>query len=219
MKAYIQQLGNEQAFSKLIQTFILRTDFVYRSEFGAGQADAHGRKMLSPRDASYSIAYALTDSSPDKQLVEAANSGRLNTREDYRREVLRLLKARDQLYFIDESLDHSGVDSFTDMPIRKLRFFREFFGYPAMLSIFKDNKRFGGGYDNGPNYRLVAEADMLVEHILNEDRNVFEQLLSTEKFYVYHSGTIRRWPPRHKASAKSMITLRTKTGKTSTWKS
>lgn len=188
MKAYIQQLGNEQAFSKLIQTFILRTDFVYRSEFGAGQADAHGRKMLSPRDASYSIAYALTDSSPDKQLVEAANSGRLNTREDYRREVLRLLKARDQLYFIDESLDHSGVDSFTDMPIRKLRFFREFFGYPAMLSIFKDNKRFGGGYDNGPNYRLVAEADMLVEHILNEDRNVFEQLLSTEKFYVYHSG-------------------------------
>lgn len=126
MKAYIQQLGNEQAFSKLIQTFILRTDFVYRSEFGAGQADAHGRKMLSPRDASYSIAYALTDSSPDKQLVEAANSGRLNTREDYRREVLRLLKARDQLYFIDESLDHSGVDSFTDMPIRKLRFFREF---------------------------------------------------------------------------------------------
>ena len=24
--------------------------------------------------------------------------------------------------------------------------------------------------------------------ILNEDRNVFEQLLSTEKFYVYHSG-------------------------------
>ena len=188
MKSYIQQLGNEQAFSKLIQTFILRSDFVYRSEFGAGQADEHGRKMLSPRDASYSIAYALTDSSPDKQLVEAANSGRLNTREDYRREVLRLLKARDQLYFIDESFEHAGVDSFTDMPIRKMRFFREFFGYPAMISIFKDNKRFGGNYSNYTNIRLVAEADMLVEHILNEDRNVFEQLLSTEKFYVYHSG-------------------------------
>ena len=188
MKSYIQQLGNEQAFSKLIQTFILRSDFVYRSEFGAGQTDEHGRKMLSPRDASYSIAYALTDSSPDKQLVEAANSGRLNTREDYRREVLRLLKPTDQLYFIDESLDHGYVDSFTDMPIRKLRFFREFFGYPALLPIFKDNKRFGGNYDNGTNRRLVVEADLLVEHILKEDRNVFEQLLSTEKFYVYHSG-------------------------------
>ena len=188
MKSYIQQLGNEQAFSKLIQTVLLQSDFVYRSEFGAGQADEHGRKMLSPRDASYSIAYALTDSSPDKQLVEAANSGRLNTREDYRREVLRLLKARDQYYFVDEFLDQRGVDSFTDIPIRKLRFFREFFGYPAMLPIFKDNKRFGGNYGNGTNYRLVAEADMLVEHILNEDRNVFEQLLSTEKFYVYHSG-------------------------------
>jgi hypothetical protein len=188
MKSYIQQLGNEQAFSKLIQTFILRSEFVYRSEFGAGQADEHGRKMLSPYDASYSIAYALTDSSPDAQLVEAANSDRLNTREDYRREVLRLLKPTNQLYFIDESLDHGYVDSFTDIPIRKFRFFREFFGYPAMLPIFKDNKRFGGGYDNGPNRRLVAEADLLVEHILKEDRNVFEQLLSTEKFYVYHSG-------------------------------
>ena len=46
MKSYIQQLGNEQAFSKLIETFMLRSDFVYRSEFGAGQADEHGRKML-----------------------------------------------------------------------------------------------------------------------------------------------------------------------------
>ena len=188
MKSYIQQLGNEQAFSKLIETLMLRSDFVYRSEFGAGQADEHGRKMLSPYDASYSIAYALTDSSPDAQLVEAANSGRLNTREDYRREVLRLLKPTDQLYFIDESIDHGYMDSFTDMPIRKLRFFREFFGYPALLPIFKDNKRFGGNYDNGTNRRLVVEADLLVEHILKEDRNVFEQLLSTEKFYVYHSG-------------------------------
>lgn len=188
MKSYILQLGNEQAFSKLIETFMLRSDFVYRSEFGAGQADEHGRKMLSPYDASYSIAYALTDSSPDAQLVEAANSGRLNTREDYRREVLRLLKPTDQLYFIDESIDHGYMDSFTDMPVRKLRFFREFFGYPALLPIFKDNKRFGGNYDNGTNRRLVVEADLLVEHILKEDRNVFEQLLSTEKLYVYHSG-------------------------------
>jgi Protein of unknown function (DUF1588)/Protein of unknown function (DUF1592)/Protein of unknown function (DUF1585) len=186
-KSYIQQQGKEKAFEKLIQTFILCSEFVYRSEFGIGQADEHGRKMLSPRDASYAIAYALTDSSPDKQLVEAANSGRLNTREDYRREVLRLLKVRDHYYMIDEAVDALRVDSFTTMPIRKVRFFREFFGYPAMLPIFKDNKRFGGNYTNVTG-RLVAAADMLVEHILDEDRHVFEQLLSTEEFYVYHSG-------------------------------
>ena len=39
--------------------------------------------MMSPRDASYALAYALTDSSPDKELVKAAEAGKLNTREDY----------------------------------------------------------------------------------------------------------------------------------------
>ena len=186
-KSYIQKQGIEKAIGKLIQTFILRSDFVYRFEFGEGQVDEHGRKMLSSRDASYAIAYALTDSSPDKLLVEAANSGRLNTREDYRREVMRMLKARDQFYIIDEAVDALGAASFTNLPIRKLRFFREFFGYPAMLPIFKDNKRFGGDY-TGATGRLVGEADMLVEHILAEDRNVIERLLATEDFYVYHSG-------------------------------
>jgi hypothetical protein len=171
-----------------IQTLILRTDFVYRNEFGEGTADAHGRRMLSPRDASYALAYALTDSSPDKELAAAASGGRLITREDYRREVERMLKNRSQYYVVDEAVERIGLnDSFTNIPIRKLRFFREFFGYPAMISIFKDNKRFGGNYTDA-SARLVSEADMLVEHIIEQDRNVFERLLTTEEFYVYHSG-------------------------------
>ena len=47
---------------------------------------------MSPRDASYALAYALTDSSPDEELAKAAREGRLNTREDYEREVRRMLK-------------------------------------------------------------------------------------------------------------------------------
>jgi hypothetical protein len=183
-----QGMGNQKAIEKLIQTLILRSDFVYRYEFGQGEADEHGRRMLSPRDASYAIAYSLTDSSPDQQLIEAAKSGRLNTREDYEREVVRLLDNRDQHYVIDEAVQRLQLTaSITNTPIRKLRFFREFFGYPKMLPIFKDNKRFGGNYDNAKG-RLVGEADRLVDHILQEDENVFEELLGTEDFYVYHSG-------------------------------
>ena len=141
-KAYLPQLGNAKTIERLLQTLILRTDFVYRQEFGAGEADEHGRKLLSPHDASYALAYALTDSSPDKELQAAAKNGKLNTREDYRREVERMLKNRNQYYMIDEAVDRSGHDSLTNLPIRKLRFMREFFGYPAMLAIFKDNKRF-----------------------------------------------------------------------------
>ncbi|MEM1228842.1 MAG: DUF1588 domain-containing protein, partial [Planctomycetota bacterium] len=36
--------------------------------------------------------------------------------------------------------------------------------------------------------RLIDEADMLVEYILERDENVFEELLTTDKFFVYHSG-------------------------------
>ncbi|MFT4546250.1 MAG: hypothetical protein ACI8XO_003410 [Verrucomicrobiales bacterium] len=187
-KSYLENLGNLLAVEKLIQTLMLRSDFVYRSEFGHGEADEHGRKMLSSRDASYAIAYALTDSSPDKPLVDAAKNGKLNTREDYRREVLRLLERRDQFYVIDEGVQRLQLTaSITNTPIRKLRFFRDFFGYPKMLPIFKDNKRFGGNYDNAKG-RLVGEADRLVDHILQKDKNVFEELLTTEDFYVFHSG-------------------------------
>ncbi len=186
-KSYVQKVGSEEAIHKLIQTLILRTDFVYRQEFGEGNADEHGRKMLSPRDASYALSYALTDSSPDKELAAAASSGKLNTREDYRREVERMLKNRSQYYLVDEGVELLGSDSFTNMPVRELRFFREFFGYPRALPIFKDNKRFGGDYVTVSG-RAVSEADMLVAHILDQDKNVFEKLLTTEDFYVFHSG-------------------------------
>ena len=192
-KSYFAKLGNNKAIQKLIQTFILSSEFVYRQEFGTGQADEHGRRMLSPRDASYAIAYALTDQSPDQELVEAAKNGKLQTREDYRREVERILKKRDVYYLIDPILeDKNYSDNTTNLAIRKLRFFREFFGYPSALTIFKDEKRFGGDRLTNATARLINETDRLVEYILEKDQNVFEELLTTEKFYVYHDGDNER---------------------------
>ncbi len=188
-RAYVNKLGNLKAIQKLIQTFILSSEFVYRQETGAGQPDELGRRLLSPRDASYAIAYALTDQSPDEQLVEAANTGRLKTREDYEREVRRILARRDVFYLIDPVLeDKNFQENTTDTAIRKLRFFREFFGYPKVISIFKDEKRFGGDRLGNATARLLSETDRIVEHILEKDQHVFEVLLSTEEFFVYHDG-------------------------------
>lgn len=185
---YLEKLGNLAGIKKLIQTLILKTDFVYRNEFGVGLPDEHGRRMMSPRDGSYAIAYALTDSSPDAELAAAVEEGRLNTRADYKREIERMLANRDQYYVIDEAVQRLQLTaSITNTPIRKLRFFREFFGYPQLLQIFKDNKRFGGNYDNAKG-RLVGEADRLVDYILNVDKDVFHELLTTDQFYVFHSG-------------------------------
>ena len=125
--SYVENLGNLEAIKKLIQTLLLRSDFAYRQEYGQGEPDEHGRTMLSPRDASYAISYALTDSSPDQELRKAAEEGRLNTREDYEREVKRLLAKRDQYYVVDEAVEAlQHTSSFTNLPIRKIRFFRNF---------------------------------------------------------------------------------------------
>jgi mono/diheme cytochrome c family protein len=189
LRSYLAKLERQQAIAKLIESLVLKTEFVYRDEFGQGEADAHGRRMMSPRDASYAIAYALTDSSPDAELVKAVEEGRLSTRQDYEREVRRMLKRRDQWTVIDEAVQAANLNaSVTNQPIRKLRFFREFFGYPKAMKVFKDDHRFGAGRHEQAVSRLVDEADMLVEHILEQDRDVFEQLLTTDKFYVFHNG-------------------------------
>jgi len=197
MKSYIETLGNLKGIQKLIQTLILSSEFVYREEIGTGEADAYGRRMLSPRDASYAIAYALTDQSPDEQLVQAAETGRLQTREDYKREVTRILKKRDVNYLIDPILeDRNFPQNTTNTAIRKLRFFREFFGYPEAIRIFKDEKRFGGDRLENATARLLSETDRIVEHILEKDRNVFEELLTTDEFFVYHDGDNDRMQAR-----------------------
>lgn len=188
-QSYVEKLGRRKAVQKLIQTFLLSTEFAYRNELGAGEPDEHGRRMMSPRDASYAIAYALTDQSPDAELVAAATSDRLNTREDYKREVGRILAKRDVRSLIDPILeDKSWAENTTHMPIRELRFFREFFGYPKALEIFKDEKRFGGDRLDQATNRVVNEADRIVEYILEKDTNVFEELMGTEEFYVFHDG-------------------------------
>ena len=193
VKVYTQKLGRRKAIQKLIQTFVLSGEFVYRNEFGQGTADKDGRRMMSPRDASYALAYALTDQSPDEELVKAAESGKLATREDYEREVKRMLARRDLHYLVDPILaGRNWRYNVTNLPIRKLRFFREFFGYPGALRIFKDEKRFGGDRLSNATSRIVSEADQLIEYILENDQNVFEEILGTEKFYVYHDGDNER---------------------------
>lgn len=188
-KLYMARLDRQKAIGKLIESLLLSTEFAYRNEFGQDKPDEHGRRMMSPRDASYALSYALTDASPDEELVKEVEAGRLSSREDYEREIRRILNGRDQWYIIDENVQAANLNaSVTNQPIRKLRFFREFFGYPKAQQVFKDDARFGAGRHEQAVSRLIDEADMLVEHILEKDEHVFEELLTTDRFFIYHSG-------------------------------
>lgn len=184
--------GNSEGLRQMLLTVLLESEFLYRLEFGAGLPDRHGRKMLAPREGAYAISYALGDRGPDDKLVQAAEQGRLKTSDDYKREVLRLLD--DKTYFaaeIDPNMGGKVVRTVVSHP-RINRFFREFFGYPMATRVFKDPERGFGIYQNpdrgttGTPGFLVNEADRLVETILQQDKDVFATLLTTDRYIVYY---------------------------------
>ena len=207
LKESISLAGNTEGLRQMLVSVLLKSEFMYRYEFGAGEEDEYGRRKLSPREASYAIAYALSDRNPDAELVKAAGEGRLNSREDYRREVIRILK--DQSSFAGPGapeVSGKGLSSHRVTHPKVNRFFREFFGYPNMTKVFKDTKRSGGFYSNagrgtaGTSGHVIDEADKIVDHILRQDQNVFEQLLTTDEYFVYHTrpneqtaAIINRW--------------------------
>ena len=199
--------GNTEGLRQMLISVILKSEFMYRYEFGAGAPDEHGRRMLSPRELSYAIAYALTDQNPDEGLVKAVREGKLQSREDVRREVVRILK--DTQSFSGPGapeINGKGLRSHEVTHPRINRFFREFFGYPNMTKVFKDTPRSGGFYHNagrgtaGTAGHVIDEADKIVDGIVRADQNVFERLLTTEDYYVYHTrpdaqsaAIIERW--------------------------
>jgi hypothetical protein len=203
----IQLAGNTEGLRQMLVAVLLESEFLYRMEFGSGEKDQHGRKMLSPHEAAYAISYALGDRGPDAALLAAARNGELDTREDYQREVRRLL--HDKLYYqgsVDPAFTTGKVTSHITSHPRINRFFRDFFGYPMAAKVFKDTERSGGYYQNPdrgtlatPGF-LVNEADRIVDWHLQKDQDVFKHLLTSDEFFVFHNRSnaegeqiIREW--------------------------
>lgn len=172
----IEDLGKEKgALLGLVPIFLDR-DALFRSELANyGKPDEHGRVMLQGAELMLAINSAFSYLPPDSVLKEKLNAGELSTRVDVRREVKRILD---------------------DPSIRKprlLQFFREYFDYDRAGAICKDNKALVQAGGVAKNYyramhAMVANTDRLVELILEEDRDVFKELLTTDRV-VYNAGT------------------------------
>lgn len=158
----IEKGGNAKGLGVALTAVLLQPEALYRMELGLGPADEHGRRMLSPYELSLAIMYALTDDSPDVAMKKSAHEGRLASRSDVEREVRRLL-----------------ADPKIAKP-RILRFFREFFGYANAKLVFKGDRI---GPEFAPSI-FVRDADQLILRILDEDKNVLEQLLTTDRYCV-----------------------------------
>ena len=178
----IEIAGGRQALEGLLAAILLSPEFVYRQEIGLGESLSDGRRMLSPEEIAYALAYALTDSPPDELLRKAVDEGRLATREDVAREARRMLSADTRDYWSYE-INHTFQRHIEACPNpRVLRFFREFFGYDQALNVFKDKSR-------NPHHRapfLFKDADLFVLSILEEDQQVLRKLLTSDRYVVHY---------------------------------
>jgi hypothetical protein len=180
MKKNIADAGPVVGARHALAAVLLLPEAVFRMEVGSNKPDAKGRVRLAPREIAFALGYALTDRRPDAELLKAAATGGLDTDDGVAKQVRRLLD-----------------DPKVEKP-RILRFFREYFGYDAATDVFKDNK------DN-PEHEarvLVEDTDRLILYILEQDREVLKELLTTNKSFVAYKTAADTKKKRAEALAK-----------------
>lgn len=167
--------GSLEGLKTTIKAMYLCSESIYRMELGLGPTDEHDRRHLSSDELAYAVAYALTDSLPDRnaRIRDAVRQGGLNSKEDVAALVTAVL--------------NDGMDP--EKTPRIIRFFEEFFGYNQADKVFKDMSRVNEAHIRQWNTnRLMYEAQQLVEYFINRDQDVIEELLTSNRFYVAHPG-------------------------------
>jgi hypothetical protein len=148
----------------LISAVLLKPEALYRSELAQGEPDEHDRALLAPREIAYALAYALTDTRPDAELLKAASTGKLATNEEVAAQIRRMLE--------DPKLQKPRI----------LGFFREYFEYGGAIDVFKDEAL---NRNHVPEV-LVSDTDRLILHFYEQDKDVLRELLTTNKSFVQY---------------------------------
>ncbi|MEO2016161.1 MAG: DUF1592 domain-containing protein, partial [Fuerstiella sp.] len=180
VKQSIEKLGRKDGAVLGLSSIFLDRDALFRLELAEnGKSDQHGRVILQDWELGLAVNHALRYIKPDEELRKAIVEGRMRTRADVKREVERML-----------------ADDSTRKP-RILRFFRDYFDYDLGGYICKDSKALGetGASTKGTShYRAMFDAtastDRLIELILQEDKDVIKQLLTTDKVVATRTDNV-----------------------------
>lgn len=159
-----KEYGRLQAGRIVLTAPLLKPEAVYRLELGAGPLDEHGRRRLSRGEILTALTQTLFEGRPPSaiQVLRAKANVELGTREEVAELVGTLL----------EGPRPNG---------RLLVFFDEYFDYKKAVGVFKDVPSGIGGF-NVP--VLVRETERLISSIVNSDRDVLIQLLTTNQGFV-----------------------------------
>ena len=145
------------AVRTMLKAVLLRTDAMYRSELGVGGT----RRMLAPHELALALGLTLGDRR-EAQITAAAEQGQLATKEQVAGHVKRMME--------DPKFEKT----------RLLKFFREYFEYDRAADVFKEKPK---AFNHHPG-QYVADTDLLILAILSADRDVFRELLTTDRSYV-----------------------------------
>ncbi len=162
MKRNIKEAGRETGVKYTLATVFLMPEAVFRWETGG--AATGDRVRLTPREIAFALAYALGDRRPENWLLDEAEKGKLDTQEGVQAAVKKMLE--------NEKFAKPRI----------MRFFHEYFEYPKAKTVFKDTKE----HQNHDVNNLIADTDKLIETILEEDKNVLRELLTTNRTFVAH---------------------------------
>ena len=172
VKDSIAKVGREDGVFMGLSAIFLHRDALFRPELAeGGKPDKHGRIMLQGWELGLAVNHSLRYIKPDTELRQSIADGRMRTRKDVEREVTRMLA--------DESIRKPRI----------LRFFRDYFDHDLAGYICKDSKALAATGAQGGNgnrhyismFGATASTDRLIELILEKDKNVLKQLLTTQK--------------------------------------
>tara|TARA_R110002072_G_scaffold287242_1_gene452609 strand:+ start:64405 stop:66972 length:2568 start_codon:yes stop_codon:yes gene_type:complete len=180
VKQSIEKLGKKDGAVLGLSSIFLDRDALFRPELAEnGKPDQNGRAMLQDWELGLAVNHALRYIKPDEELRQAIIEGRMRTRDDVKREITRMLA--------DDSIRKPRV----------LRFFRDYFDYDLGGYICKDSRALAdtGVSNRGTShYRSMFDAtastDRLIELILQDDKDVIKQLLTTDKVVATRSDNV-----------------------------
>ena len=152
--------GPKVAGKTMLMAILMHPEALFRYELGTGPIDELGRRRLSQREIAIALSFSL-DNGLDDSFLKAAAEKKLASKD----QVAAAVKKR--------------LQSFDDNP-RILQFFREYFGYPNVVNVFKDDPEKGR---HDPKL-LLHDVEMLVRDIVKQDHQVLRELLTTNKVYV-----------------------------------
>ena len=197
VKQSVAKLGKEDGAVLGLSAIFLDRDALFRTELAEkGKADKYGRVMLQDWELGLAVHHALSYIKPDDELRSAITEGRMRTKADVKREVERILA--------DETIRKPRI----------LRFFRDYFDYDLAGYICKDSNALGQtgvSAKGASHYRAMFDAtastDRLIELILQEDKDVLKQLLTTDKVVATKSDDVYFGTKRTKEEVKKAVAL------------